>query len=93
MLFSLVRKLCILDKSYRTRSDKKYILPLQKKRIMSLKTLIFQTLFFVFGYFLPLLIIVCLYSVMINKLFKQVILVEDLVFHYLVPDSVIVNKA
>ena len=60
---------------------------------MSLKTLIFQTLFFVFGYFLPLLIIVCLYSVMINKLFKQVILVEDLVFHYLVPDSVIVNKA
>ena len=46
-----------------------------------------------FGYFLPLLIIVCLYSVMINKLFKQVILVEDLVFHYLVPDSVIVNKA
>ena len=66
--------------------------PYKKKRIMSLKTLIIQTLFFVFGYFLPLLIIVCLYSVMINKLFKQVILVEDLVLHYLVPDSVIVNK-
>ena len=32
----------------------------------------FKVCFFIFGYFLPLLLIICLYSVMINRLLAQV---------------------
>ena len=41
---------------------------------------IFQIFFFVFGYFLPLLLIIGLYSVMIHKLLKQVCLLSSLTF-------------